>query len=215
MFIGHFALGLAAKRSAPYTSLGTLVAATQFPDLIWPVLVATGVEQVRIAPGITAFTPLDFVSYPWSHSLLFAALWGLTFGGLYWFITRNTRAAVVLGLLVLSHWGLDFVSHRPDLPLVPGGPRYGLGLWNSIPATLGIESAMFAVGVWMYAHATRPLTRTGRWSFVSFVVVLVLIYGGNLAGPPPPSVRALWTVALLGMALFVVWAAWIDRHRAR
>lgn len=214
MFLGHFAVGFAAKRAAPYTSLGTLFAAAQLPDLVWPALVAMGVEEVRIAPGITAFTPLDFVSYPWSHSLLLVAGWAVLFGGLYWFLTRNSRAAVLLGILVASHWVLDVVAHRPDLPLVPHGAPVGLGLWNSVPATLIIEGAMFALGVRMYAHGTRPLTRTGRWALVSFVVLLAAIYAGNLAGPPP-SVTAIWMAGLFGGVLLIVWAAWIDRHRAR
>ena len=214
MFLGHFAAGFVAKRSAPYTSLGTLFAAAQFPDLLWPVLVAAGIEQVRIAPGATAFTPLDFVRYPWSHSLLLVAAWALLFGGVYWFLTRNGRAAVVLGVLVVSHWVLDFVVHRPDLPLVPHGAPVGLGLWNSVVGTLVVEGAMFAVGVRMYAHNTRPLTRIGRWALVWLVVILGAIYAGSMAGPPP-SVTAIWIAGLLGGVVLVTWAAWIDRHRAR
>src|SRR5918999_1339466 len=142
MFIGHFALGFAAKRAAPRTNLATLFAAAQLPDLVWPVLVAAGVERVEIAPGHTAFTPLDFVSYPYSHSLVFVALWALAVAVLYRLRMRSTRACVVLALLVLSHWLLDFVTHAPDLPLVPGGPRYGLGLWNSVPLTIALEALL-------------------------------------------------------------------------
>jgi hypothetical protein len=214
VFLGHFALGFAAKRTAPYTSLGTLFAASQLPDLLWPVFVLAGAEQVRIAPGATAFTPLDFTSYPWSHSLLLVAAWGLLFGGLYWFGTRNGRAAVVLGLLVVSHWVLDVVTHRPDMPLVPHGPEVGLGLWNSVPATIVVEGAMFAAGVWVYAHGTRPLTKTGRWALVSLVAFLSAIYVGNMAGPPP-NITAIWIGGMLGGVILITWAAWIDRHRAR
>lgn len=131
MFIGHFALGFAAKRAAPRISLGILFAAAQFADLLWPVLLVFGIEQVRIAPGNTAFTPLDFVNYPVSHSLLMLLIWGLLFGMLY-------KTPVLVGLVV-SHWILDFVTHRPDMPLYPGGPKLGLGLWNSVPATVAVE----------------------------------------------------------------------------
>jgi hypothetical protein len=137
-FIGHFALGFAAKRAAPRISLGVLFAAAQFADLLWPVLVAVGVEKVRIDPGNTAFTPLDFVSYPFSHSLLMIVIWGALCGLLY-----NNR---ILFGLVISHWILDFLTHRPDMPLYPGGgPKFGLGLWNSVPATLAVEVLMYFV----------------------------------------------------------------------
>src|SRR5882672_1710947 len=155
MFIGHFALGFAAKRAAPRLSVAALFAAAQLADLIWPFLLAAGVEQVRIQPGITAFTPLDFISYPYSHSLLALVLWGLLFGGACAVVVRDRRVMLVVAALVVSHWVLDWITHRPDLPLYPGSAKVGLGLWNSVPATVVVESAMFAVGVWLYARATR------------------------------------------------------------
>src|SRR5512139_3691369 len=136
MFLGHFAVGFAAKRLAPRASLGTLFLAAQFIDLLWPLLVLLGIERVRIAPGITTVTPLDFEHYPWSHSLFAVSVWGVLFATVYLFIRRDRRASLVLGLAVLSHWLLDFLVHRPDLPLLPGGERFGLGLWNSLAGTL-------------------------------------------------------------------------------
>ena len=148
MFIGHAALAFAAKPLAPRTSLALLFAAAYWLDIVWPALVLAGVEQVRIDPGNTAFTPLDFFDYPWSHSLAMALAWSVLFG--LAFIREGRSAAVILGLLVFSHWALDFVSHRPDLPLAPGSATmFGLGLWNSVPATIVIESAMFTAGVWI------------------------------------------------------------------
>jgi len=156
MFIGHFAVGFAAKRVAPRTSLATLVAAASFLDIAWPILVLVGIESVRIDPGNTAFTPLDFTSYPWTHSLVMAVLWGIAFALVYRARTGYARGAWALAALVPSHWVLDWISHRPDLPLVPGASsRYGLGLWRSVPATLAVEGAMFAAGVAVYLAATR------------------------------------------------------------
>src|SRR4026209_2583440 len=133
MFIGHFGLSFAAKRATPRVSLSVLFAAAAFADLFWPVLLALGLEQVRIDPGNTAFTPLDFVSYPYSHSLLTLIVWGAAFAAVYRMITTETgRTFTVLAALVVSHWLLDFVTHRPDMPLYPGGPRLGLGLCNSL-----------------------------------------------------------------------------------
>ncbi len=212
MFIGHFAVGLAAKRVAPRTSLGTLFAAAQLLDLVWPALVLAGVETVRVEPGNTAFTPLDFVSYPWTHSLLMALVWAAAFALAYRARTGSARAAWVVGALVLSHWVLDFVSHRPDLPLAFGAPKVGLGLWSSVAATVVVEGALFIVGVYLYATGTRARNRTGRVSFWALVAFLVVIYAANIMGPPPPGARAIGMAGLL-MWLFVPWAAWMDRNR--
>ncbi len=212
MFLGHLALGFAVKRATPRVNLATLFAAAEFPDLLWPVLVAAGIERVEIAPGITAFTPLDFVSYPWSHSLLLVALWGVMFGVVHFLRSRNGVAAIVLAALVLSHWLLDYVSHRPDMPIVPGGPRYGLGLWNSVPATIAVEGAIFIAGAWLYAQATRPRDGRGQFAFASLIGVLVLAYVGNVLAAPP-SRDAIWSGALVGALLLLGWGAWTDRNR--
>jgi hypothetical protein len=212
MFIGHYAVGLAAKRVAPRASLGALLMAPTFLDLIWPIFLLLGWEQVRITPGGSAFTSLTFVRYPISHSLLTTLGWSALFGLVYLARTRDRRAAAVLALLVASHWVLDWVTHRPDLPLAPGGAtRVGLGLWNSTTGTLVVEGAMFAAGVWLYARATAPRDRTGRWAFWAFVAVALLLYASHL-GPPPPSVRAVAWGAMLGW-LVPLWGVWIDRHR--
>src|SRR5215475_14568193 len=155
MFIGHFALGFAAKRAAPRLSLAALFAAAQLADVMWPVLVGLGIEQVRIDPGNTAFTPLEFVSYPYSHSLLFLCLWGVVFGLICAGIVHDRRALPIAAVLSISHWVLDWITHRPDMPLYPGSIKLGLGLWNSVAATIAVEVPMFAVGVWMYVRATR------------------------------------------------------------
>lgn len=212
MFIGHFALAFAAKPMAPRVNLATLFAAAQLPDLIWPVLVAAGLERVEIAPGDTAFTPLAFVSYPWSHSLVMVALWGAVFSVAHRLRTRNAAAGPLLFALVVSHWALDWVTHRPDMPLVPGGARYGLGLWNSVPMTLAVESGLFAAGLWMYARATEPRHPRGRWALSSLAAVMVLSYVAN-ALSAPPSVDAVWAGALVGFLLLLAWGAWADRHR--
>jgi membrane-bound metal-dependent hydrolase YbcI (DUF457 family) len=213
MFIGHFAVGLAAKRVTPRISLAMLFLAAQFADVLWPVLVALGFEQVRIEPGNTPFTPLDFVSYPYSHSLALLAVWAMLVGGGYRAIAGGRGTAVTLGLLVLSHWLLDYVTHRPDLPLYPGGPKVGLGLWNLVAATLLIEITMFAYGVFVYARATRARDRIGRWGFVAMTAVLLLIYLANLASGAPPSVTAIWTAGIAGAIVLIAWAWWVDHHR--
>lgn len=213
MFIGHFAAALAARRAAPGASLGTLVVAAQLVDLVWPILLLLGVERVVIDPGNTRVTPLDFTHYPFTHSLLLVLVWAALLGGLFLAVRRDRRAALVIALLVLSHWLLDFITHRPDLPLYPGdAPRVGLGLWNSLAGTLLLEGALFGLGVWLYATGTRAQDAIGRWGFVSFVALLVAIHALNLFSPPPPSVEAIG-YAGLGLWLFPLLAWWFDRHR--
>jgi hypothetical protein len=211
MFIGHFALGLAAKRAAPGVPLGVLFLAAQFADTLWPLFVMAGLERFRIDPGNTAFTPLDFVSYPYSHSLVMLAVWGALLGWVYRGADR--RAFSVIAALVVSHWALDVVTHRPDMPIYPGGSKVGLGLWNSIPLTLLVEVPMFAAGAWIYLRATRARDAAGRWGFAALVVILLLIYAANAAGPPPPSVAAVSIIAFAGAILFTAWGWWADRHR--
>jgi len=128
MFIGHFAVGFAAKRQAKTVSLGTLFLAVQFLDLLWPTFLLLGWEQVRIVPGITAVNPFDFTSYPYSHSLVAALGWSIAFAAIYWLIRRRAGNALVLALAVLSHWALDYVTHIPDLPVtIHGTTKVGLG----------------------------------------------------------------------------------------
>jgi hypothetical protein len=212
MFIGHLAVGFAAKQVTPRASLALLLIATQLADLLWPVLVALGVEQVRIDPGNTAFTPLDFVSYPYSHSLLTLAVWGVAFGLVVAWLAPVRHAVTVIAALVVSHWVLDVVTHRPDMPLYPGGPRLGLSLWNSIPATLAVEMVMYAAGLWFYVRATRPQDATGRWAFVALAVFLPVAYLASV-GTVPPSIQALYTTALAGAAVLTAWSWWADAHR--
>jgi hypothetical protein len=215
MFIGHFSVGYAAKRWAPRVSLAVLFGAAQLADLLWPVLVAAGVERVRIAPGFTASTPLEFLSYPYSHSLVTLVLWGALFG---WIV--GLRASAVPGgsvgplilVLVVSHWVLDFVVHVPDLPLYPGGPKFGLGVWNSVAATKSIEISMFAVGVWIYLRETTARDRIGRWA--TWGLAAFLLVGFLSSGAAPPSVTALWSAAIVLGALTLWLAWWADRHRA-
>jgi membrane-bound metal-dependent hydrolase YbcI (DUF457 family) len=127
MFIGHFAVGFASKRFAPRSNMAVLLAAPLFLDILWPFFLLFGWEQVRIDPGNTRFTPLDLYDYPWSHSLLMSVVWATAFALLYQLIARYWPGTVVIWVGVLSHWFLDWIVHRPDLPLYPGSRKYGLG----------------------------------------------------------------------------------------
>jgi hypothetical protein len=171
MFLGHFGVGFGAKRAAPGVSLGTLFAACQLADLLWPTLVLFGIERFEIRPGITAVTPLDFVSYPYSHSLIALSAWAILFGTFYALINRSRIAtATTLVVVVVSHWVLDVLAHRPDMPVTLSGTmRLGFGLWNSVPGTLIVELSIFTAGVVLYARQTRARDRIGSVAFGSLV----------------------------------------------
>ena len=214
MFAGHAAIALAVRHRLPRHSLGWLFAATYLIDLIWPILLLLGVERVAIDPGNTAFTPLYFVSYPWTHSLLMAIGWGLAFA---WLRLRHPgpwREYTWLTALVVSHWLLDMLTHRPDLPLTPGtSPKLGLGLWNSIPGTLIVEGALFAGGILLYVRHTKSRDRTGTLALWSLLALILVIWVSGPFSPPPPSAQAIGVVGLLSW-LLPLWAGWADRHRS-
>lgn len=159
-------------------------------------------------------SPLDFVYYPFSHSLLMAIVWGVLVGGVYFLATRYRRGSWILGLLVVSHWFLDVPMHRPDLPLWPGvsSPKVGWGWWNSRVVTTIVELTIYAAGTSLYARSTQARDRIGRWGLWGYVLVLAILFIAS-DGSPPPSERALAWVAL-GIWLFVPWAWWVDKHRS-
>jgi hypothetical protein len=212
MFLGHYGVAFAAKRVAPATSLGWLSFAAQFLDELWPLLLITGVERVRIAPGLMAASPMDFEHYPWSHSLLMVLVWSALVGTVYRALRKDDRGALVVAGLVASHWLLDLLMHRPDLPLYPGSEiRAGLGLWGSVAATLVLEVGFFGAGIVVYVRTTRARDAVGAWGFWAMVVVLGLIYAAGMAGPPPDAHTVGY--AALALWLFVPWSYWVDRHR--
>jgi hypothetical protein len=213
MFLGHYGVAFVAKKTAPEASLGTMFLAAQFVDLLWPLFLLFGFEHVRISPGITTVTPLDFYDYPYTHSLLGVIGWSLVLGvGLY-VVRKDFRIGIVVALCTFSHWILDFIVHRPDLPFgLWGSTTFGLGLWNSVVWTLVVEFTLFLGGALLYWRSSKARDKVGSIGFLSLVLVLVGIYLLNLFGPPPPDER---TIAIAGNAawLFVLWAYWVDRHR--
>jgi hypothetical protein len=212
VFLGHFGLAFAAKKAAPKTSLGILVLAAQFADLLWPLLLLAGIEKVRIVPGLLPVSPFDFTYYPISHSLAAQLAWGVLLGVIYFAVKRDGKSALLVGALVPTHWVLDFIAHRPDMPIYPGGPKFGVGMWQSLPLTLIVEFSLFAVGTAVYVSATRAKDATGKWAFWSLAALLGVLYVGAVFGPPPPSSHAL-ALSALAMWITVPWAGWADRHR--
>lgn len=213
MLVGHLAVGLIAKRLEPKVSLGTWVLAVMLADLlVFPFMLA-GLEHFRAEPGARLNRMVgDGIAY--SHSLLMDAVWAALFAGAYFLRRRYPRGAWLLFAAVLSHWLLDFVSHRPDMPLAPGvGAVFGLGLWNSLPATLIVEGGFWLLAVILYVRATRPAKRAGAFAFWVGVALLTLVWYGNItAGMNPDPVKA-GVGGLILFSLLVAWAYWVNRLR--
>lgn len=214
MFIGHFAVAFGAKKYAPRVSLGMLFLACQLADLVWPSLVLLGIETFKIEPGNTALTPLRFIHYPYSHSLLALLLWSVLLAGLYTLLHRSgKKVAMVIAVVVFSHWILDFLTHRPDMPItLNDATLVGLGLWNYPFLAVSLELLLFALGIWIYVRQTRALDKAGRYGLWGLGIFLLTVYLANIFGPPPPSVTAVaWSAQALW--LIVAWGFWVDRHR--
>jgi hypothetical protein len=213
MFIGHFGVAFGAKNSARTVSLGTLIMASLFLDLIWAFFLLIGIEHVEIRQYMTEVTPLEFTEYPLSHSLAMTLVWSATFTIVYGCIRKNWGGAFIVGLCVLSHWVLDMIVHVPDLPFYPGGVmRIGLGLWNSLPGTFLIEAALFIVGVVYYLRVTEEENATGVWALWGLIVVLTALGVLNLFGPDPRNQTVIIVTSSLQW-LLVIWGYWVNHNR--
>jgi len=182
MYIGHLAVGFGIRAATTNSdgggspSLGTCILAAMLADLLLGLLLLAGIEHVRIAPGDAVAVPFDLYDYPWSHSLMMLLVWAAVVGGSYFARRRRGLVAVLLAAGVLSHWVLDVVTHRPDMPIGLHGPYVGLGLWNSKWGTAVVEGAIFVVGVALYVRATMAEDRLGRGGLVMFVAFLIATY---------------------------------------
>jgi membrane-bound metal-dependent hydrolase YbcI (DUF457 family) len=213
MFIGHFAVGFGLKRMAPRVSLALMIMAAVWADILWTIFLLIGWEHARISVGDTRWTPLELYDYPCSHSLLFMALWATALALVYRAYRSDLIGAIAVWIGVVSHWVLDWLTHRPDMPLYPGGLKHGLGLWNSITGTLVVELALFAVGVGLYAWCTRPRDWIGRFGFWAYVAVLLLLYVGDRFSAPPESMKEMAVSGLVAILVLIGWPWWFDRHR--
>ncbi len=218
MFVGHFAVSLIGKRLAPKISLGTLVLASMLPDFVAFILMIAGIEGVRfkpgvvVTPGMRAIDALETTQFAYSHSLLTGAIWGGLFAVFYCARRGYKRGAWILFAAVLSHWILDFASHPPDMALAPGlSARFGLGLWNSIPATLIFEGSFWVFAIIVYVRVARSRNWASHFVFWIPVVILTLAWYGNIAGPAPSNPSMIGYTSLTFFSLAVAWAYWCNR----
>ena len=211
MFIGHFAPAFAAgavTQEAP--KLGLLFVAAQLVDWVFFVFALVGIESLRLVPGITAMNPLDFYDYPITHSLVGTAGFAVGFGILVAMITRNSVAAVWAALVVMSHWVLDWISHRPDLTIAGGEHRIGLGLWNYPLAAMAVELALLGLAVWWYLKRTK-----GPVGPIAILITVMLVFQAiNWFGPEPKDVGAPFLLlGLFALSVLTAIAFWVGRTR--
>ncbi len=216
MFVGHYGVSFAANRGDRSIPLWVLFLAVQLLDVFWSLFVLAGIEKVRIVPGITASNPLDLYYMPYTHSLVAALLWSLAAYVAYRAIRAfgaSHRTALLVALAVLSHWVLDLMVHRPDLPLYDNAAKVGLGLWNFPAPALLLEVAVLFGGMFLYLRSTTATTRLGRYGMPVFGVVMLAVQAFVFFGPPPSSDRAAAVTAIGSYLLFAAVAGWLERRR--
>ena len=208
MFVGHYGVSFGAKKAEPAIPLWVLFIAVQLLDVLWAPFVLLGIEKVRIVPGFTASNPLDLYYMPYTHSLVAAIGWSVVAFLVYRAVRPVTpRAAVIVGLAVFSHWVLDFLVHRPDLPLYDNTAKVGLGLWNLPAVALGLEALLLFGAMWLYVRHTAR-----RTAMLVFGVIMLGIQAYVFFGPPPASDKAAAATALIAYAVFALVIRALERR---
>lgn len=218
MFIGHYAPAAALKAASKGPPLWHYFVAVQLLDYLWAVFILTGVEQARVVPGFLAASDLDLYNMPYTHSLAAAVFWSVVASALYG-RTLNRAAgaggALAIGAAVFSHWIADFLVHAQDLALYPGSDeKLGLGLWDSVPISQGLEFGLFVVCGFLYLGATNAKGPVGRIAPFIVFALMAAAQTFNLVGPPPPSIETPAVLALVSYTAFAALAFWLDKTRA-
>lgn len=220
MFVGHYAAAFALKAKEKDASLAMLFIATQFVDILFFPFAVMGIEKLRFVEGFTAVNNFDMYFYPYTHGLLGSIIWSGVFFLLYYaFLAKGKPSrksiAIVMALGVLSHWFTDLLVHTPDLPLVAGDPKFGLGLWQNKIATFALEALLLIGGLIYYLKLTKAITMRGQYISIFFVAFLLGINYLNLfVLPANEDIMSLTISALFFYFLFAGVAYWVDKQRA-
>lgn len=217
MLVGHFAIGLLGKRAAPAVSIGTLTLASMLADMLSFVFVLIGLEHWRVVPGGRGIDSMELYDIGLSHSLLMDVVWGVVFAALYRWRRRDNAGVVMVFIAVVSHWVLDWISHKPDMALAPGTTAvHGLGLWTSPLWTVVVEGGLWLAALVSYVRMTRANNRAGVYVFWAGVALLTLSWIPNFTASAPPAAQSPVSGSIVSLGFFSVifaWAYWINRLR--
>jgi hypothetical protein len=163
MIAGHFGFAAAVKAKERQAPLWALMLASQWLDVVFVPLVGAGIEGLTPVPGSRGGYGEVIIHADYTHSIVGAlalsALFGLASAARW-----GRRTGVVLGGVVVSHWGLDLLVHRADMPVLPGNlgglSRMGLGLWRWPAAAAGIELLIVLAGTYLYTRAAVETVRS-------------------------------------------------------
>jgi len=216
MFVGHYGVAFAVKTERNKIPLWVLFVAVQLLDFLWAPFVLLGIEKVRFVPGITATNALDLYYMPYTHSLLGALFWSAVAFAIYkigWRNIASNSAALLVGFTVFSHWLLDLIVHRPDLPIYDDTIKVGFGLWNYRGIEFVLEIAILLFGAVVYLKRNGAIAR--KIGIIIFVAALFLIQTSNtFLRRPPSSDRAFAITALVFYTVFAVIASLLEKRRA-
>ena len=216
MFVGHYVVAFAVKTPRNKIPLWVLFVAVQLLDFLWAPFVLLGIEKVRFVPGITATNALDLYYMPYTHSLLGALFWSVVAFAIYkvgWRNIASNGAAALVGFAVFSHWLLDLIVHRPDLPIYDDTLKVGFGLWNYRGIEFVLEIGILVFGAVLYLKRNSAIAR--KIGIIIFVATLVLIQTSNtFLHRLPSSGRAFAITALVFYTVFAVIAFLLEKRRA-
>jgi len=208
MFIGHYGVAFAVKRADRQIPLWLLFVAVQFVDVIWSVLIFLGVEKARITRDYVGSLPLDLYYMPYTHSLPGAIVWSLlAYWGCRLFTSR--RASLLIALAVFSHWVLDLIVHRPDLPLYDNARKVGFALWNYPLAALALEVVLYFGALWFYVRDKPGKTFAGFALLGAFILAIqVAVFWFPIL--PSPKIAAV--IFLVGYIQLAAAANWLEKR---
>lgn len=214
MFVGHYSASFIAKAIAPTVPLWLLLVAAQLVDIAWGLLVLSGVEHATLDATLPS-NPLVLQHMPYTHSLVATFVWSLiAFAIAHKAFRFDVRESMVVALVVASHWFLDLLVHRPDLPLLVNAPKLGFGLWNLPAIAYGFEVLLMLLAVWFCTRA-MPVRADRRRYWHGLALILAVIQAGTSFGPNPSSLSGIVASALL-LYFVIPWAGrWVEHHHRR
>ena len=211
MFIGHFAPAFIAAAVSPRSpKLGVLFVAAQLVDWAFFSFALVGIEAMRIDPAASVMVPFDLYDMPLTHSLAGTLVFAAVFAGVVTVWQRNADAGLLAGLVVLSHWLLDWLVHVPDLTLAGEPPKYGLGLWDYPWIAIPLELALVGAALTFYIRRTRG----PAGPVAVLLAVMVVMQAINWFGPHPAAAGlALYLQALAAFGVLTALAYWVSTNR--